>query len=106
MSKITPKSLSYDATLPPFLARLQSSNNGPSTFQAARPSKPRTAEDEAEDEPVYFNEESGETLTKKEWEDKDKAEVEEEVEKGEGGKVEEGKVEEGKVEEKVAGIGG
>jgi hypothetical protein len=68
-SKITPKNLSYDTTLPPFLARLHSQN--PSTslheYTIARPKKSRTAEDIADDEPVYFNEDTGETLTKGEW---------------------------------------
>jgi hypothetical protein len=90
MSKITPKNLSYDSTLPPFLQRLQannSSHDGRNEFQSARPKKPRSAEDDAEDEPVYFDEESGETLTKKEWEEKDKAgEVGEEVNDGLDGK--------------------
>ncbi|TVY47943.1 hypothetical protein LOCC1_G002640 [Lachnellula occidentalis] len=74
MSKITPKNLSYDSTLPPFLARLQESNassDGRNGFQAARPKKVRTAEDEAEDEPVYFDEGSGETLTKGQWEERE-----------------------------------
>jgi hypothetical protein len=72
MSKITPKNLSYDNTLPPFLQRLQANNNsdGPNQFQPSRPKKPRNADDEAEDEPVYFDEQSGETLTKREWEEK------------------------------------
>ena len=74
MSKITPKNLSYDSTLPPFLQRLQANNNsrdGRNDFQSARPKKARNPEEDAEDEPVYFDEESGETLTKKEWEEKD-----------------------------------
>jgi hypothetical protein len=74
MSKITPKNLHYDSTLPPFLARLQANNDtrdGRHEFHAARPKKARNPEDEAEDEPVYFNEETGETLTKKEWEAKE-----------------------------------
>ncbi|KAG0648926.1 hypothetical protein D0Z07_4792 [Hyphodiscus hymeniophilus] len=77
MSKITPKNLSYDPTLPPFLQRLQennSSRDGRNGFQSARPKKARNPEDEVEDEPVYFDEESGETLSKREWEEKEKAE--------------------------------
>jgi len=80
MSKITPKNLSYDSTLPPFLARLQANNSSRDDrheFAIARPKKMRTAEDEAEDEPVYFNEESGETLTKSEWEAKEAGKDEE-----------------------------
>jgi hypothetical protein len=108
MSKITPKNLSYDSTLPPFLQRLQANNaslDGRSEFQSARPKKPRNAEDDAEDEPVYFDEESGETLTKKEWEEKDKAE-----DAGEDGKAESGEeglaTEKKEVEkEKIAAIG-
>jgi hypothetical protein len=78
MSKITPKNLSYDDTLPPFLQRLRANNNaldGRNEFQSARPKKARNPGDEAEDEPVYFDEESGETLTKKEWEAKENSEV-------------------------------
>lgn len=92
MSKITPKNLSYDSTLPPFLARLQESNassDGRHEFQAARPKKARTAEDEAEDEPVYFDEGSGETLTKSEWEDREAKEEGEE--EGAVGREDEGK---------------
>jgi len=108
MSKITPKNLSYDSTLPPFLARLQAAPQERNEFQAARPKKPRTAEDEAEDEPVYFDEGSGETLTRKEWEEKEnaeeaeKADVEDDglksAEKKEGGETKESK-------EKIAAIG-
>lgn len=99
MSKITPKNLSYDSTLPPFLQRLQANNaslDGRNEFQASRPKKLRNPEDDAEDEPVYFDEESGETLTKKEWEEKDKAKDKEEG-KEDGGEAGEG---EGMVGEK------
>lgn len=117
MSKITPKNLSYDSTLPPFLARLQAANQGNDRhqFSVARPKKQRTAEDEAEDEPVYFNEESGETLTKSEWESKEEEEskfgeadgVAEAVGNGAGTgeKTEEGERNE-REREKVAAIGG
>ena len=77
MSKITPKNLSYDTTLPPFLARLQSqnaSNDGRQDYHAARPKKPRDEDADREDEPVYFDEASGETLTKAEWEEREKFE--------------------------------
>ena len=75
MSKITPKNLSYDSTLPPFLQRLQANNHshsrdGRAEFQVARPRKGRDAEADAEDEPVVFDEGSGETLTRKEWEER------------------------------------
>lgn len=110
MSKITSKNLHYDDSLPPFLARLKANNaasDGRHEYTVARPKKARTAEDEAEDEPVYFDERSGETLTKSEWEAREagfeegkegeKADGEESAVKAELGK-------EGK--EKVAAIGG
>ena len=72
-TKITPKNLSYDSTLPPFLARLQAANSnssdGRQEFQVARPKKLWNAQEEEEDEPVYFDEASGETLTRREWEE-------------------------------------
>ncbi|KAH7342842.1 hypothetical protein BKA65DRAFT_504936 [Rhexocercosporidium sp. MPI-PUGE-AT-0058] len=110
MSKITSKNLHYDDSLPPFLARLRANNNagdGRHEYTVARPKKARTAEDEAEDEPVYFDEGSGETLTKSEWEAREAVEEDEK----EGGKAEGGvesavKGEEGKDgKEKVAAIG-
>lgn len=108
MSKITPKNLHYDDSLPPFLARLraaQSTSDSRSEYHAARPKKPRNPDEEAEDEPVYFAEESGETLSKAEWEAKD-AEKEETDVVGEGEGVE-GKVGEegGKEKVKEAAIG-
>lgn len=117
MSKITPKNLHYDTTLPPFLARLQSQNtnqDGRQDYHAARPKKPRDEEADREDEPVYFDEASGETLTKGEWEEREKFEgggnvPEEEAEgkeSGSGAGKEEGgeKKERGEME-KVAAIG-
>jgi hypothetical protein len=116
MSKITPKNLSYDSTLPPFLARLQANNNSRDDrheFSIARPKKMRTAEDEAEDEPVYFNEESGETLTKSEWEANEAGKDEERADQKDAAKgsedatstAEELKGGKGKKDEKVAVIG-
>ncbi|CZR57015.1 uncharacterized protein PAC_06904 [Phialocephala subalpina] len=113
MSKITPKNLSYDSTLPPFLARLQANNTSRDDrheFAIARPKRARNPEDEAEDEPVYFDEESGETLTKSEWETR---EAGKEGEKGGESDTKEGSEdgaskakEEGlNKKEKVAGIG-
>ncbi|PVH89783.1 hypothetical protein DL98DRAFT_508032 [Cadophora sp. DSE1049] len=113
MSKITSKNLHYDDSLPPFLARLRANNNagdGRHEFTVARPKKARTAEDEAEDEPVYFDEGSGETLTKSEWEARE-AGLEKEGEgkdgeKAEGGEQIASKGEAGKEsKEKVAAIG-
>ncbi|KAH6680442.1 hypothetical protein B0J14DRAFT_470359 [Halenospora varia] len=112
MSKITPKNLHYDDSLPPFLARLkagQASSDGRHEFTVARPKKARNPEDDAEDEPVYFNEDTGETLTKKEWEDKEAGEdakADAETEKGgEVEKEEEKDVKENKEKEKLAAIG-
>lgn len=108
MSKITSKNLSYDTSLPPFLARLQqSSNTGErNEIQHARPKKLRSAEDEAEDEPVFFDEESGETLTKKEWEEKETAKEKEQAEAGEDNSIsKEGKEKIKESKEKVAAIG-
>ncbi|RYP70987.1 hypothetical protein DL771_005082 [Monosporascus sp. 5C6A] len=62
--KITPKNLTYDTTLPPFLARLRGqqqrySEDGPDPILAARRrprGKPRSASEEAEDAPVVVDE--------------------------------------------------
>ncbi|EHL03736.1 hypothetical protein M7I_0137 [Glarea lozoyensis 74030] len=73
--KITPKNLSYNTSLPPFLARLQANNantSGRHEYTIARAKKNRTDEEIADDEPVYFNEETGETLTMGEWEEREK----------------------------------
>jgi hypothetical protein len=112
--KITPKNLSYDTTLPPFLARLQASNSNTSgrhEYTIARPRKERTAEDIAEDEPVYFDEGTGETLTKGEWEEREKDHnppgEEDKKSKDENANLEDTKEEVVKAkEEKTAGIGG
>lgn len=117
MSKITPKNLQYDNTLPPFLARLQANNNsrdGRHEFSVARPKKARNAEEEAEDEPVYFNEDTGETLTKTEWEEREKGDVEEAQEgeakaegrDGDDSERKDGAVGRKEVKEKIAAIGG
>ena len=113
MSKITPKNLQYDSTLPPFLARMQANNtsrDGRHEFSTARPKKARNAEDDAEEEPVYFDEGTGETLTKGEWEEREKVNAgDEEVgaEKdgmGSTGVRKDGESKEGA--EKIAAIGG
>lgn len=93
MSKITPKNLHYDTTLPPFLARLQAQNtnqDGRQDFHAQRAKKPRDEEADREDEPVYFDEASAETLTKGEWEEREKFEG--------GGEVVDGGDDDGKKE--------
>ncbi|RDW88785.1 hypothetical protein BP6252_00817 [Coleophoma cylindrospora] len=90
MSKITPKNLSYDTSLPPFLQRMQaasssSSRDGRHEFSVARPKRARNEDEEREDEPVYFDEESGETLTKGEWEAREEGKESKDGEGGEGG---------------------
>ncbi|KAL1867822.1 hypothetical protein VTK73DRAFT_3996 [Phialemonium thermophilum] len=61
--KITGKNLSYNATLPPFLARLRgeaaSNSDGPDPIIAARrrpTGRPRSNSEEAEDEPLVVDE--------------------------------------------------
>lgn len=81
MSKITPKNLHYDTTLPPFLARMQANQAGRDDrheFDVARPRKARDAAADAEDEPVYVDEATGDSLTKGEWEEREKKKEEEE----------------------------
>lgn len=77
MSKITPKNLSYDSSLPPFLQRLRSENAGTGDGRheraIARPKRARNAEDEEDDEPTYVLDEDGagegegRTLTREEY---------------------------------------
>jgi Domain of unknown function (DUF4604) len=112
MSKITPKNLHYDDTLPPFLARLRANNassDGRHEYHIARPKKARNAEEEAEDEPVYFDEETGETLTKTEWETQEVALAAEAGKEDAGGRTEGVDLEEGEEgkenKEKLAAIG-
>jgi hypothetical protein len=108
MSKITPKNLHYNTALPPFLARMQAGQaerGGRHEFDVARPRKQRDAGADAEDEPVYFDEETGESLTKGEWEEKErkKEEGENEEEKGDEKEVDKG---ERTRKENMAVIGG
>jgi hypothetical protein len=70
MSKITPKNLQYNTDLPPFLQRLHSNNtshDGRQEFNVARPKRARNAEEEAEDEPVYFDEATNHSMSKQEY---------------------------------------
>lgn len=72
MSKITPKNLSYDTTLPPFLQRMQNAHtnsglDGRHERAFARPKKARTAEDEEDDLPAFVDEETNESLSKEEY---------------------------------------
>ncbi|CAK7264704.1 hypothetical protein SEPCBS57363_001215 [Sporothrix epigloea] len=69
MGKISANSLSYDQSLPPFLARLHSQYNannrvGPDPILASqrRAAKPRSASEEAEDRPLVLDD-RGETVT-------------------------------------------
>ena len=114
--KINAKNLSYNTTLPPFLARLQASNNNDDRheYTVARPKKVRTEEDLAEDEPVYYDERTGETLTMKEFEGRENDTAEKDKDgKGEGargdGSVKKDDIEDKEVtktkEEKTASIG-
>lgn len=109
--KITSKNLSYDDSLPPFLARLRnqhaSSSAEPDPILASRrrAAKPRSASEEAEDGPLVVDEEgvtvSGVkvgkdgTVTK----DQDNEEDGENKSRETGGETEKGK------EENVAAIG-
>ncbi|RKF79281.1 hypothetical protein GcC1_048016 [Golovinomyces cichoracearum] len=75
MSKINAKNLIYENTLPPFLARLQATNNlsdGRQKNKIKRSVKLRNHEEEREDQPVYFDEETKDSLTREEWEDREK----------------------------------
>lgn len=111
-AKITPKNLSYDTSLPPFLQRMQANNtsnaDGRHERAIARPRKARTKEDEEDDAPLIVDErgwvveDDGEGKA----ETGTKAAGDGQARKGEedegAGDVE--KMEEGK--EKIAAIGG
>jgi hypothetical protein len=59
MSKIKPKDLQYDSSLPPFLQRLKagrSEGDGRHERAIARPKRARNPEEEEEDEPTYVDE--------------------------------------------------
>jgi len=71
-AKITPKNLSYDTSLPPFLQRLHSQNtslssDGRHERPIARPRRARDPDAEADDEPTYVNESTNHTLSKEEY---------------------------------------
>lgn len=116
MSKITPKNLQYNSDLPPFLQRLHTNNtsgDGRHEFSIARPKRARNAEDEAEDEPVYFDETTNHSMSKVEYEalaaEEDKVSQEAGETRGKNGElktetiVDLGKVE--KEKERLAAIG-
>lgn len=70
MSRITPKNLSYDTTLPPFLQRMQQANtglDGRHERAIARPRKAKNADDEEDDAPTYVDEDTNHTLSKEEY---------------------------------------
>lgn len=112
--KITSKNLSYDDTLPPFLARLRgqhaASSSEPDPILAAqrRAAKPRSASEEAEDAPLVVGED-GQEVVRGVTVGKDGVVTEEadggEDERGKEGGKGEGKEMERK-REKIAGIGG
>jgi len=83
MSKITAKNLHYCTSPPPFLARLKAGHaaqDGRSEIQNVRPRKGRSEDEEKEDEPLVFDEGTGESLTKGEWERRERGrEAREEV---------------------------
>ncbi|TGO08409.1 hypothetical protein BTUL_0210g00020 [Botrytis tulipae] len=111
MSKITSKNLSYDSTLPPFLQRLQSnhasSSDGRHEFTISRPRKPIDEDAERESEPVVFDEVSGETLSKEEWERREKEREEEGgVKESEEGEAEGGGMDKKESAKMAVGIGG
>jgi hypothetical protein len=72
--KITPKNLSYDTSLPPFLQRLHNSSTSNSASldgrherAIGRPKRARDADADAEDEPVFVDEETGEVVSAEEF---------------------------------------
>ncbi|KAI1313542.1 hypothetical protein F5Y03DRAFT_389842 [Xylaria venustula] len=107
--KITSKNLTYDTTLPPFLARLrgqQTAHSGPDPILAAqrRPGQKRSASEEAEDAPVVVDEQ-GNVITGAFEEQAEKENTEQQkVNPDDEEKEEERNVTQEK--EKVAGIGG
>lgn len=96
--KITPKNLSYDTTLPPFLQKLQNNydrgvegrdGRHENALLRVRPKRARNAEEEEEDEPVYVDEEGNVVGKEGLVEEGVKVEGEDDGEKGGGEKVEE-----------------
>ncbi|KAI1743489.1 hypothetical protein F4680DRAFT_346286 [Xylaria scruposa] len=112
--KITSKNLSYDNSLPPFLARLrgqQTAHSGPDPILAAqrRPGQKRSASEEAEDAPVVVDEDGNVVYLKdgvldEEGSSAPKGENNKE-EPGLDNKEEEGDLAQSKEKERVAGIG-
>ncbi|KAH8158030.1 hypothetical protein CIB48_g10205 [Xylaria polymorpha] len=112
--KITSKNLTYDNSLPPFLARLrgqQTAHSGPDPILAAqrRPGQKRSASEEAEDAPVVVDEDGNVVYLKDgELEGEDSSAQKEEngeEEPGSNDEAGDGDLAQGKEREKVAGIG-
>lgn len=112
--KITGKNLSYDQTLPPFLARLRgqqtSNSQSPDPILAARrrPGHVRSASEEAEDAPVVVDEEGNVVQLEAGQSVEDGIDVARGTSKTEHGENKDGSADDTKEErekEKVAGIG-
>ncbi|KAI0437620.1 hypothetical protein F4803DRAFT_141940 [Xylaria telfairii] len=112
--KITSKNLTYDNSLPPFLARLrgqQTAHSGPDPILAAqrRPGQKRSASEEAEDAPVVIDEDGNVVyLRDGELEGEDSSAQKEangKEEPSSNDETEAGDLAQGKEREKVAGIG-
>jgi len=69
--KITPKNLSYDSSLPPFLQRMKGAYSGPSDGrherEIARPKGARDPNADEDDAPTYVDEETNQPLSKEEY---------------------------------------
>ena len=70
--RITPRNLSYNTSLPPFLQRLHNSNassglDGRHEFAVARPKRARNPDADEEDEPAYVDEGTGEVISREEY---------------------------------------
>jgi hypothetical protein len=118
--KVSAKNLTYDSSLPPFLARLRGQqqaerSSGPDPILAAqrRPGQKRSASEEAEDAPVVVDEEGNvvdfptikesdnDDDRNKESADKKSGEGDDTTNEGDGESEKKGEIE----KEKVAGIG-
>ncbi|TGJ84974.1 hypothetical protein E0Z10_g3772 [Xylaria hypoxylon] len=114
--KINSKNLTYDNSLPPFLARLrgqQTAHSGPDPLLAAhrRPGQKRTASEEAEDAPVVVDEDGNvvylkDGLLEGEYiQDRKEVGDEDEREKADSNNTVEEDLAQSKEKVKVAGIG-
>jgi hypothetical protein len=92
--KITPKNLSYNTSLPPFLQRLHNSSttnsaslDGRHERAIARPKRARDADADKEDEPVFVDEETGEVVSAEEFKALGAGREGEQVEAGGDGEI-------------------